>query len=344
MLFKNPCCRFLLALAIVCTGCSKNFAVSVDDLARTLPMPKTLDDDYSRQDYGICKISVMNVREEPAYEAEMGTQMLMGAICWIIDRRDGWSMISTPDGYIAWVTDASLHYTDYGGAMSWKAAPRLVVTAHYTPLLSEPRAGSDIVRDAVRGCIVAKTGRKGSYYQCRLPDGEQAYIAARDVADCREYFEAQHPAGTDIVADAKRYMGVPYMWGGTSIKAVDCSGLTQRVYMDCGILLPRNASQQARSGDEVDISAGWDKLQPGDLLFFGRPRDDGTWRIYHVAIYIGDGQIIHSAAGKVHTASCVRGRANYYRGCENIVAARRILGSEESGKAVWSICNNGWYF
>lgn len=335
---------YLLALLALLAGCSKNFAVTSGDLERTLPMPKTLDDDKSRQDYGICKLSVMNIREEPAYEAEMGTQMVMGSICWIIERKDGWSMIITPEGYVAWVTDGSLQFTDYDGAMAWKAAPRLIVTSRYATFLSAPKAGSDIVRDAVRGCIVTKLARRGSYYKCRLPDGVEAYIAARDVTDCRKYFESQHPSGADIVADAKQFMGVPYMWAGTSIKAVDCSGLAQRVYMDCGILLPRNASQQARVGEEIDISQGWGNLQPGDLLFFGRPRGDGTWSIYHVAIYAGDGQIIHSAAGKVHTASCVRGRANYYKGCDNIVSACRILGSEDADKGVSRIINNGWYF
>ena len=338
--------KILLCIATLAlmAGCSQKYAVTADSLARTLPMPRALGDGMDGDDFGICLVSVMNVREDPAYEAEMGTQMLMGAICWIIERKDGWAMIATPDGYIAWVTEKSLQVTDAAGAIAWKAAPRLIVTAHYTPLLSQPKAGSEIVRDAVRGCIVAKTGRHGSYYRCRLPDGVEAYIAARDVCDCRKYFEKQHPTGKDIVADAKLYMGIPYMWAGTSIKAVDCSGLAQRVYMDCGIMLPRNASQQAGSGDDVDISEGWDKLQPGDLLFFGRTREDGSLSIYHVAIYIGDGQIIHSAAGKVHTASCVRGRANYYRGCENIVCARRILGNVDSEKAAWSVINSGWYF
>ncbi len=337
-------CLLTVAALILMASCSQKYAVTPGDLARTLPMPRSLGDGRDGNDFGICLISVMNIREEPKYEAEIGTQMLMGSICWIIEQRDGWAMISTPEGYIAWVHGKSLQITDSDGAIAWKAAPRLVVTAHYTPLLSQPKAGSEIVRDAVRGCIMQKLSRKGNWYQVRLPDGVKAYVAARDVADCREYFEKQHPAGTDIVADAKLYMGIPYLWGGSSVKGVDCSGLTQRVYMDCGILLPRNASQQARSGDEVDISGGWDLLQPGDLLFFGRPRDDGSTRIYHVAIYIGDGQIIHSAAGKVHTASIIPGRANYYSGCSNIVAARRILGSVDKEKAAWSIISNGWYF
>ena len=335
---------FFVAAILLMAGCSQKYAMTPGDLARTLPMPRALGNGMDGDDFGICLLSVMNIREEPAYEAEMGTQMLMGAICWIIERKDGWAMIATPDGYIAWVSEKSLQVTNAAGALAWKAQPKLIVTSHYTPLLSEPKAGSEIVRDAVRGCIFSKIARKGKYYLCKLPDGVEAYVAARDVADCREYFENQHPSGGNIVADAKLYMGVPYLWGGTSIKGVDCSGLAQRVYMDCGILLPRNASQQARSGDDVDISGGWDNLQPGDLLFFGRPRDDGSISIYHVAIFIGDGQIIHSAAGKVHTASFIRGRANYYRGCENIVSARRILGNVDKEKAAWSILTSGWYF
>ena len=334
----------VLALLAVMAGCSQKYAMTPADISRTLPMPRSLGNGMDGDDFGICLLSVMNIREEPEYEAEMGTQLLMGAICWIIERKDGWAMISTPEGYIAWVTEKSLEIVDSDGAVAWKASPRLIVTAHYTPLLSEPKAGSEIVRDAVRGCIMQKLARKGNWYKVKLPDGVEAFVAARDVTDCREYFESQHPSAGDIVSDAKLYMGVPYLWGGSSVKGLDCSGLSQRVYMDSGILLPRNASQQARSGDEVDIHGGWDNLRPGDLLFFGRPRDDGSMRIYHVAIYIGDGQIIHSAAGKVHTASIIRGRANYYRGCENIVSARRILGNVDKDKAAWSIISNGWYF
>ena len=333
------CTILLAALA----GCSKKYAMTPADLARTLPLPRTLDDDKTRNDYGICLISVMNVRENPAYEAEMGTQMLMGSICWIIERKDGWAMITTPEGYVAWVTESSLALTGADGAMAWKAAPRLIVTSHYTPLLAEPRRNAAVVRDAVCGCIVAKVASKGNYYRCRLPDGVEAYVAKRDVADCREYFASQNPSGSDIVSSAKRYMGVPYLWGGSSGKGLDCSGLSQRVYMERGILLPRNASQQAKIGNAVDISGGWDSLKQGDLLFFGRTRDDGSIRIYHVAIYIGDYQFIHSAGGLVHVNSLIPGRDDYFGGCANIVSARRILGSDAaSGES--QIINNGWYF
>ena len=91
-----------------------------------------------------------------------------------------------------------------------------------------------------------------------------------------------------VVADAQRYLGVPYLWGGTDpSKGLDCSGLTQRVYADLGISLPRTAAQQATAGQAVASLAD---ARPGDLVFF----DTSSSRagIDHVGIYIGDGQMI----------------------------------------------------
>jgi peptidoglycan DL-endopeptidase CwlO len=91
-----------------------------------------------------------------------------------------------------------------------------------------------------------------------------------------------------VVADAQRYLGVPYLWGGTDpAKGLDCSGLTQRVYADLGISLPRTAAQQATTGTPVASVAD---ARPGDLVFF----DNSSSRsgIDHVGIYIGNGQMI----------------------------------------------------
>jgi cell wall-associated NlpC family hydrolase len=91
-----------------------------------------------------------------------------------------------------------------------------------------------------------------------------------------------------VVADAQKYLGVPYRWGGTDPSTgLDCSGLTQRVYADLGIALPRTASQQATAGTAVASVAD---ARPGDLVFFdyssSRPGVD------HVGIYVGDGKMI----------------------------------------------------
>jgi cell wall-associated NlpC family hydrolase len=89
--------------------------------------------------------------------------------------------------------------------------------------------------------------------------------------------------GNDVVADARHYIGVPYVWGGTNPKTgLDCSGLVQRVYADLGVHLPRVSRDQARAGTAVPSLA---QARPGDILAFGHP-------VHHVAIYIGNGQMI----------------------------------------------------
>ena len=99
------------------------------------------------------------------------------------------------------------------------------------------------------------------------------------------------------------FMGIPYMWGGMSAKAIDCSGFVKMVMFLNGIILPRDASQMAYVGETVDISNGFDNLKPGDLLFFGRKATEKQKeRVIHVAIYIGNKKFIHSQ-GYVHISS-----------------------------------------
>lgn len=92
-------------------------------------------------------------------------------------------------------------------------------------------------------------------------------------------------AGQAVVAEARKYLGVPYVWGGTDPKrGLDCSGLVQLVYKKFGVDLPRVSYQQARAGTAVD---GLANAKPGDILAFGSP-------VHHVAIYIGDNKMIEA--------------------------------------------------
>ena len=99
-----------------------------------------------------------------------------------------------------------------------------------------------------------------------------------------------------VVAQAEKYLGVPYLWGGTDpAKGLDCSGFTQLIYKNLGIDLPRTSSQQATSGQAV---ASLDDARPGDLVFFDHSSSRAG--IDHVGVYIGNGKMIAAPqAGEV---------------------------------------------
>lgn len=95
---------------------------------------------------------------------------------------------------------------------------------------------------------------------------------------------------TDLVNYAKQFVGNPYKWGGTSLtKGADCSGFTLSIYAKYGVSLPHSSSAQPSYGKKVKVS----NIKPGDLLFYGSGKS-----ISHVAIYIGNGKIVHAANAK----------------------------------------------
>ena len=104
-----------------------------------------------------------------------------------------------------------------------------------------------------------------------------------------QYGEAPNALARAVIAEAFRYSGTPYVWGGNTEAGIDCSGLVKNCFASQGVQLPRRASEQANVGQEVPL----DQLQPGDRLYFSVSK-----RFDHTGIYLGDGQFIHASMSR----------------------------------------------
>lgn len=277
--------------------------------------------------WAVVDLSVNFMREQPDYAAENGDQTLMGTVVEITGEESYWRRIVSPEPYTAWVNEMGLAEMDRDAVDAYIASPKYICTSAYSHVYTEPSSGAGFVSDLVMGDLLrtvldgrGKPVRKGRYLACMLPSGVRGWVPKSDVEDFGRWTASRQPDGSGIVSTAMQFAGVPYMWGGTSIKGVDCSGFTLCVYFMNGILLPRNTSQQVRAGVPVAL----DSLEPGDLVFFGRPAEgDSPARVNHVAIYIGGGRIIHSSQ-KVRISSLNPADEDYYE--REPMQARRILG------------------
>lgn len=302
--------------------------------------------------YGVATQSVINFRTGAGYAAEAATQVMMGTPLQLLEKEGGWSRCITPEGYIAWVSSGSLHEMNKAEYDAYTAAPKVIVTAQYTTLTEAPQAGSQMVADAVWGNILLDLGKQGAMQKVALADGREAYLPAAQVEPFDKWLTSRNPTADNIIATAKQFIGIPYMWGGTSVKAVDCSGFTKTVYFLNGLILARDASQQCYTGEEVDIKEYTENgkhtleslknLQKGDLIFFGRKATaEKKERATHVGIYIGEGIFIHSST-RVRINSLLPEASNYYGNSNTLLRAQRMLGQQDTGKGIESITKSSY--
>jgi len=179
-----------------------------------------------------------------------------------------------------------------------------------------------------------------------IPDGKVAYVPKADAQMYQEWSKQRNPVASNIIATGKQFLGFPYLWGGTSIKGLDCSGFVKTCFLLNGVIIPRDASQQVKAGEEVDLSNILENLQPADLLYFGRKATETTpERITHTGMYIGNGQFIHSAStpASVVINSLIPGEPDYSTTAESLVRSKRYIPVIDQDKDIVSIKNHPWY-
>ncbi len=207
-----------------------------------------------------------------------------------VEKREGdWAQIRTPDDYTGWAERAGLRALKEGEryAASGKVAMVESLMAHlyrtdsvtrHAPLLTVPF-------ETRLEVALERPQENGGWIQVRLPDDRPAWVQRGDVT-----LEARVREIPELIELSKRFVGLPYTWGGTSSFGYDCSGFTQMLCRRGGVGIPRDAKPQAHweGMDKVEKS----DLRPGDLLYFGASMD----KISHTGFYLGNGEFIHSTA------------------------------------------------
>ena len=286
--------------------------------------------------WALVKLSIATLRTEPKHSAEIATQGIMGAPVKVLEKRDDWYRVQMADDYIAYVPESSLAFKNDVQMKNWRKAKRYIVTAYDSRLVTEPH-GDETVSDLVMGNIVEFKSTQGNWYKVATPDGRTGWVDGADIAELSQWSQ-QGFSAAQIEKTARRMMGSSYLWGGTSTKVTDCSGLSKVAYLSNGIILQRDASQQALTGKIMKKGTDWRQYETGDLLFFGNEK---TGRVTHVGIYLRDGKYIH-CSGQVKINSLIP-TASDYPYLYSPLSASRSKGMVGT-KGIKALKDHPWYF
>lgn len=260
------------------------------------------DNSLDGKTHGIVTISVANIRSAPKHSAELATQATMGTPVRVLKKEGSWYLVQTPDKYISWVDAAGIELMDNSSFENWEKAQKIIFTG-LLGYVFEDDSESMMVSDLTAGNLLKKVAETNSHFEVALPDGRMGFVKKETAIPFMEWVKSRAMTDGNLISTAKSMMGVPYLWGGTSIKGVDCSGFTKTIYFLNGQVIPRDASQQVNEGILVDTDKNWGNLKVGDLLFFGRKAtEESPERIVHVGMWIGNNSFIHSS-GRVRISS-----------------------------------------
>jgi cell wall-associated NlpC family hydrolase len=254
---------------------------------------------FAKTNVEVVVVPVANMYAGPSDKSAVVSQAIYGNNVTLLVSRGEWSRIQTSDRYKGWVPSRHIRIVLNGNGYA-TSGPTVQVESLFANIYSEP----DVTRhkpvitvpfetrlEVIQEDAGAKDAQKMNskpknedWLQIRLPGKTNAWIQQGDVAS-----DPKPISIPESIELAKRFLGIPYLWGGRSSFGFDCSGFTQMLLHERGLNMPRDADQQAAWTGLVSVERN--DLQAGDLIFFG----SSPKNISHTGMYIGDGQFIHDS-------------------------------------------------
>jgi cell wall-associated NlpC family hydrolase len=219
--------------------------------------------------------------ERPTFGMPLSSELYYGTELETLDEEGNWVFTRQRDGYLGWA------YRRYLGEGSAPAVTHLVLSP-VIEVREAPEAGSGVVTRLVSGTGVNLEEMRGNW--SLVSANRRGWVlssSVRALADIPQSAEAKRGL---MIEDAKRMIGVPYLWGGTSGNGIDCSGFARLIHRWVGVAIPRDADMQHMAAKPVEPP-----FEVGDLFFFGE--GDGRRNITHVGVSLGGWTMIHSSRG-----------------------------------------------
>ncbi|RDY66222.1 NlpC/P60 family protein [Halobacillus trueperi] len=235
---------------------------------------KVLDDDQKRE---LCDENLVQ------------SQLLIGEEVWVDEWVGDWAKVVVPSqpskkdkrGYPGYIPISQLVKTDEA---DWNSNERAVVHKKQAWLYN---GAEEPLMEVSYLTSLPVIEEKDAFVKVLYPDGV-GYFASEDVAVQTKHETKAKGSGEDLIRSGEAFVGLPYFWGGMSAFGYDCSGLAYNMHKAFHYEIPRDATDQAKSGTNVAL----DDLQAGDLLFFAY--EEGQGRIHHVGFYYGENKMLHS--------------------------------------------------
>ncbi|HET7578881.1 MAG TPA: C40 family peptidase [Bacillales bacterium] len=215
------------------------------------------------------------------------SQALYGTKVKVLEERGEWLKVVIPDqpsskdsrGYPGWMPSVQLSDADED-----KNEEKVAVVNRPTAILQDPASEWELEVSFQTRLPVEEENE--NLVMVRTPSGT-GQLRREDIL-CEHSGQQRSMSGKEIVNAGEQFIGLPYLWGGMSGFGYDCSGFAHMMHRSVGLVIPRDAHDQAEEGQAVER----EQLAPGDLLFFAY--EEGKGRVHHVAIYYGDGKMIHA--------------------------------------------------